>query len=154
MAPAGRALCCDAGRAAFARPPPRRRPRGRWQAHAAPAPPATPAAPGPQENGTGVYHVRAKSNPMYTYRETLSLGPTVLDSNEVRPGFGWRLAAAGSGCARGRRQRHRQRHRPPPQAPTLNPYPYPDLPLNPYPAPPPDQHYHQAPARGVAGQLI
>jgi hypothetical protein len=42
----------------------------------------------PQENGSGVYHVKAKTNPMYTYRETLSLGPTVLSNEEVRAAAG------------------------------------------------------------------
>lgn len=38
----------------------------------------------PQESGSGVYHVKAKENPMYTFRETISLGSTTLDHAQVR----------------------------------------------------------------------
>ncbi len=38
------------------------------------------------ERGTGVYCVKAKENPMYQYRETLELGPTLKSKQEVRTG--------------------------------------------------------------------
>lgn len=35
------------------------------------------------ERGSGVYHVRARANPMYTYRESVPLGRTALDERQV-----------------------------------------------------------------------
>ncbi|GBF87787.1 hypothetical protein Rsub_00498 [Raphidocelis subcapitata] len=35
------------------------------------------------ESGSGVYHLRVKSNPMYTFRETISLGKTTLDQAQI-----------------------------------------------------------------------
>ncbi|KAI8471534.1 MAG: PPPDE putative peptidase domain-containing protein [Monoraphidium minutum] len=35
------------------------------------------------ESGSGVYHIKAKQNPMYTFRETLSLGSTTLDHAQI-----------------------------------------------------------------------
>jgi hypothetical protein len=47
-----------------------------------------------QESGTGVYHVRPGRNPMYTFRETMSLGATSLDAEQVGAGL-----AGGGGSA-------------------------------------------------------
>lgn len=37
------------------------------------------------EKGTGVYYCMPKDNPMYSYRETVTLGATTLSTIEVRP---------------------------------------------------------------------
>lgn len=44
-----------------------------------------------------MYHVKARQNPMYTFRETINLGKSSLDRAQVRAG----LEGGGAGSERG-----------------------------------------------------